>query len=170
MEKLFLQNLLDQHFSMAKIANKNGCSIGKVRHWMKKHGLVATGRQKYNEVDGFKTCPRCAITKPVADFFARGGSRGRGPSSYCRHCVVNWTRDRKRAFKLMCLDYKGGRACNRCGYDRCVAALEFHHTDDDKEFGIADLRIVSLTETVKRELNKCEILCSNCHKEHHFQE
>lgn len=63
---------------------------------------------------------------------------------------------------------KGGK-CERCGYDKNLSALEFHHRNpEEKEFQI-DIRRFSNTnlETLKKELDKCELLCSNCHHEHH---
>ena len=73
---------------------------------------------------------------------------------------------RKQEFKLQCLDYLGGRFCSRCGYNKCVAALDFHHVHPNKkEKKIMDFG--SFDELCKKELNKCIILCSNCHREHH---
>lgn len=63
---------------------------------------------------------------------------------------------------------RGGK-CERCGYDKNLSALEFHHRNpEEKEFQI-DIRKFSNTnlETLKEELDKCELLCSNCHHEHH---
>lgn len=37
----------------------------------------------------------------------------------------------------MAIDYKGGK-CSVCGYNKCRAALEFHHTNpNEKDFGIS---------------------------------
>ena len=61
--------------------------------------------------------------------------------------------------------------CAICGYDKCDAALEFHHTNpEDKKFGVT-LRSFSRTaKSIKEEINKCILLCSNCHKEIHNKE
>lgn len=65
--------------------------------------------------------------------------------------------------------YKGGK-CEACGYDKCNSALDFHHTDEsDKEFGISE-RLTNSIESLKKEADKCILLCSNCHREHHHIE
>jgi hypothetical protein len=67
----------------------------------------------------------------------------------------------------MAVGYKGGR-CSVCGYDRCINALEFHHLDPEvKDFGISDRGYTRSWNKIKRELEQCILLCSNCHKEVH---
>jgi hypothetical protein len=57
--------------------------------------------------------------------------------------------------------------CFACGYTRCPAALEFHHRDKtEKLFPISIARARSEVE-VMAELEKCTLLCSNCHREVH---
>ena len=63
---------------------------------------------------------------------------------------------------------RGGK-CEKCGYNKNLSALEFHHRNpEEKKFQI-DMRRCSNTnlETLKEELDKCELLCSNCHHEYH---
>lgn len=58
-----------------------------------------------------------------------------------------------------------GGACEICGYDKCLAALEAHHVDPRiKDFNISD---VSSIDRIERELIKCVLLCANCHREVH---
>lgn len=74
-------------------------------------------------------------------------------------------RIRHKRLKQRAVDYKGGK-CETCGYDKCLSALEFHHTDpNEKDFGIASS--TRSWESVKAELIKCKMLCSNCHREEH---
>ena len=56
-----------------------------------------------------------------------------------------------------------GGSCRLCGYDRCVAALEFHHPGQ-KDFEIS--RKASW-DTIRPELDRCVLLCSTCHREVH---
>lgn len=65
------------------------------------------------------------------------------------------------------IEYKGGK-CQRCNYDRCKAALEFHHRDpEEKDFSISRKGFATSWEKVKLELDKCDMLCANCHREEH---
>lgn len=66
------------------------------------------------------------------------------------------------------LDYKLSKGCAICGYNKCAYALDFHH-DGDKEFdiSIAVAGNRSINE-VKKEMEKCIVLCSNCHRELHY--
>lgn len=68
--------------------------------------------------------------------------------------------------KLKCVEYKGG-SCTSCGYSKYVGALEFHHRDpSEKDFIVSTARSLSW-EKVRVELDKCDLLCSNCHRETH---
>lgn len=68
--------------------------------------------------------------------------------------------------KRRAIVYKGG-ACIACGYSRCVRSLQFHHLDpSQKDYGIStgDTRA---WHRVRAELDKCVLLCANCHGEVH---
>lgn len=77
-----------------------------------------------------------------------------------------------RDSKLIYLKYKGEK-CEKCGYNKCEASLSFHHRDKNtKLFWIGSLtqRITNISEIknyVIEELDKCEVLCRNCHYEKH---
>lgn len=65
------------------------------------------------------------------------------------------------------INYKGGK-CEKCGYKKSLAALEFHHKNPaEKDFAIADSKRRSFNELVKKELDKCMLVCANCHREIH---
>jgi hypothetical protein len=71
----------------------------------------------------------------------------------------------RQALKRRMVAYKGGK-CQRCGYDGCIAALCFHHVTDDKRFGVAGAHHRSWS-SLCGELDKCVLLCLNCHAEEH---
>lgn len=65
----------------------------------------------------------------------------------------------------MAIEYKGGK-CQICGYDKCEGALELHHLHQEKKsFGIGDKGYTRSWDKVKTELDKCILLCANCHRE-----
>lgn len=87
----------------------------------------------------------------------------------CKKCAADSVIKRRRLLKVKAVEYKGGK-CEICGYDKCIDALEFHHLDPQKkEFGIAQKGYTRSWNNVKKELDKCLLLCSNCHKELHFK-
>ena len=61
------------------------------------------------------------------------------------------------------MDYKGGN-CIFCGYNKSLSALEFHHMNPQKKDGI---KAHWSFEKSKTELDKCILLCANCHREFH---
>ena len=73
---------------------------------------------------------------------------------------------KRRAIKKALIDYKGGKCC-RCGYNKSMRALEFHHLDPSiKDFGISTCLTKSM-ESLKQEVDKCILVCANCHAEIH---
>ena len=77
-----------------------------------------------------------------------------------------WQKERKQYID----DYKLSRGCSVCGYNKCAEVLDFHHSDcrkkGEKKFSIASsLKKGISLEIIKEEMNKCVILCANCHRE-----
>lgn len=82
----------------------------------------------------------------------------------CRQDKVN---RRRRKLKVMAVEYKGGK-CEKCGYNRCIGALEFHHIDPtQKDFAISTTGSTRAWSKIQTELDKCILVCSNCHREIH---
>lgn len=72
---------------------------------------------------------------------------------------------RRRAIKALAIEYKGGK-CQICGYSKYQGALELHHIDPkQKEFSISRRGHSRSWERVKREIEKCILVCANCHRE-----
>lgn len=88
-----------------------------------------------------------------------------------RNAKRDRTRDklRKIDFKIKAIDYLGGK-CKVCGYNKCIASLDFHHRDPkSKNKNIKDIFNRDWI-TVQKELDKCTLLCANCHRELHWEE
>lgn len=74
---------------------------------------------------------------------------------------------RRKELKQRAIAYKGG-ACERCGYNYCVTALTFHHLDPaNKDFGVSAKGLTRGWARLLIELDKCVLLCANCHAEIH---
>lgn len=85
----------------------------------------------------------------------------------CKKCLVIAVQKRREKVKQMAVEYKGGK-CEICGYNKYAGALDFHHKDPSKkDFGIAHDGHTKSWEKVKKELDKCMLVCANCHREIH---
>lgn len=117
-------------------------------------------------LDGTKRCAgHCGMILPLTDFsLCRNGK----PFSYCRPCDRFRQNQKHDKLKKEAILYKGGK-CLGCGYDRCEAALDFHHLDPTKKDFRISVRLggKGLNAQLKAELDKCVLLCSNCHREVH---
>lgn len=81
-----------------------------------------------------------------------------------KKAVIDW---RVRTKKKL-VEYKGG-CCERCGYDKTIQALQFHHLNpDEKDFSISGKSYSY--ERMKKEVDKCMMVCANCHIEIHEEE
>jgi hypothetical protein len=62
-----------------------------------------------------------------------------------------------------------GACCAKCGYNKNLAALVFHHTDSAAKDFKLDMRSLSnrKLEPILNEISKCVLLCANCHSELH---
>jgi 5-methylcytosine-specific restriction endonuclease McrA len=84
-------------------------------------------------------------------------------AAYMREAVKR----RRKKLREMAREYKGGQ-CALCGYKKCPRALGFHHIDPSKkEFGVSVRGLTRSWEKIKQELDKCILLCANCHMEVH---
>lgn len=96
---------------------------------------------------------------------------------YCFECMPKGitkseqTRRIRQVGKIKALQYLGSK-CVLCGYNKYPAALEFHHINEkEKDYNLSNIiKGVELDSKVIEELDKCVILCSNCHRAYHASE
>lgn len=108
-----------------------------------------------------KICARCG-----EKFYPKKQAKTR---RYCYDCIPEdfAVADTRKAIKKWGLEYKG-HSCQCCGYDACTEALEFHHVDETtKSFNLSDHNIKLDWPIIKKELDKCIVVCANCHREIH---
>jgi len=171
MLKELLEQFVNQNLSANKIAKELNLSLSTIRYWLRKYNLktnFVTFRDQIKRTEvqtGNKTCPSCKICKNVSNFYIRKNTTDL--SSYCKQCFITLTLAKQRKFKIQCIEYKGG-SCINCGYNKYAGALEFHHLDPSKkDFHISKSRSWKFDEKTKQELDKCALLCANCHREAH---
>ena len=74
---------------------------------------------------------------------------------------------RRRRLKEMAVETKGGK-CMICGYSKYIGALDFHHLDEtQKEFGLSIRGLTRSWAKILAEIDKCILICANCHREIH---
>jgi transposase len=160
-----LEALVVAGLTIAEIATEVGRSKATVRHWLRRHGLRTRGTARSNKVREARqagsleltlVCPRHGATGFVIE--GRGYYR-------CRRCRSEQIGRHRRRLEQLLVDEAGG-CCQSCGYDRSLSALEFHHVDpDDKRLGISAGGLTLSLESLRAEVTKCVLLCSNCHAE-----
>lgn len=167
MEKEILENYLNEGLSLIQITKKENKSLTTIRYWINKHNLTSNfksfkeiGKKEYGDT---RYCPKCKKERIITDFYKRRGKLF--SSTYCRECTNSNTHQRMIKFKKDCVSYKGGE-CILCGYNKYNGALDFHHLDPSiKDFNISAVKNWKFDDIVRYELDKCVLLCSNCHRE-----
>ena len=123
--------------------------------------------QADNSINRTRICEICGQSFQIMD---NGWTR-----KYCYNCAPHEDETmshsqavtiKRRAIKKALIEYKGGK-CSRCGYNTSIRALEFHHLDpNEKDFGISTCLTKDFSK-LKTEVDKCILVCSNCHAEIH---
>jgi len=85
-----------------------------------------------------------------------------------REYLIKAVSKRRKTLRNKAVEYKGGK-CSVCGYDKCFGALEFHHLKG-KDFGLSASGLTRSWDKIQTELEKCILLCANCHRELHEAE
>ena len=66
-------------------------------------------------------------------------------------------------------EYKKTLKCSECGEDH-PACIDFHHTNDNKEGNVSKMVHEASKERLLKEIEKCEVICANCHRKRHWIE
>ena len=111
-----------------------------------------------------RLCKICVKKKPASEFY----------KTYlytryvCKKCENKqrhlWRMRRAKEMKQKALKYLGSN-CRKCGYNKSIYALEFNHIGN-KKYELTRMFQKGLSwGSIKKELDKCELLCANCHRE-----
>ena len=119
-----------------------------------------------------KVCKYCHEEQPDEAFEVCRIVKGKSYRRLkCKKCKQIYNNQRRATLRAWLIDYKKMLVCKRCGFAD-FRALEFHHKGlDEKTSNIADVvRSVFSIESVRQEIDKCIVLCSNCHRVEHYEE
>ena len=115
-----------------------------------------------------KLCSTCQIEKPLTEFYNRSSS---DPTPYgkCKQCFNSYCVQRWIKRKINAIKYKGS-SCIDCGIsypNEPYVVFDFHHRDpSEKDVDWGKLKLRS-QKAINTELDKCDLLCSNCHRKRH---
>lgn len=132
-----------------------------------------------------KRCTRCKQELPLDRFY----ERKRGLKNYiamCKDChkvesAERYKRDREKILirskkkaaesRLFVRHLKANLSCNRCP-EKHPATLQFHHKDPYTKKMAVSFAVKSgfSKKTILKEIEKCEVLCANCHAKEHWTE
>jgi len=118
-------------------------------------------------MDG-KRCSTCAVSlRGRQTRFCSRRCKNQDTNNRHQNYVAQSARELQRKVELIA---RFGGRCMRCGYDRNLAALTWHHLDPCLKSFDLDLRTLSnrSIDVIEREVSKCVLLCANCHAEAHF--
>lgn len=158
-EKQQIQELIDLKFTRKQIAKKLNITFDSLAYKIKKYKL-SYNRHLINVKE--KKCSDCNKVKNINQFYK---NKKKSYHSYCKLCITQQTIERQRLIKKQAVKYKGG-SCVKCGYFKCLGALQFHHVAE-KSSKWTNFKMRTFDESFKKELDKCILLCANCHAEEH---
>lgn len=172
MEKEKLKSLIDENLSIRKISELTDKSYSTIRYWLNKHDLKTNYIKEIqaNKNKNVKLCPVCNIEKNKNDFYTIKRRGKKETAGYCKPCSNAYHTERIKSIKIRMIEYKGGK-CEKCHLtlkESNYFVFDFHHTDpQDKDPNFKRIKFKKW-EFIKKELDKCQLLCSNCHRTVHY--
>lgn len=166
MNKEYLQQLIADNLTQRQIALVANTSQTSVKHWLKKYD-IKTKKAITVVKKGNKLCCRCKIEKHKSEFYFSVNRY----SGMCKPCHIKNSVKKQSDKKKYIIEYKGGK-CRHCGVvstDNNYIIFDLHHRDPStKERNGTKLVNWGLIKLMK-EADKCDLLCSNCHRLEHFK-
>ena len=163
------------------IAEKPGCSKGTISFHCNNNGLGGSSRRnplnkkeinelnEYYKTHSIKECMKKFNLCKSSVIKYTDNKHILLTEEQKRNKNYNRVKNRRQENKIKAIEYKGG-CCEKCGYNKCVWALDFHHKNpNEKDFQISKYSTLSW-DKIKKELDKCIMVCANCHRELHYEE
>ena len=181
--KISIIRLLKRGKTYREIGKQVNCAHSTVAYWSHKSGIQSKNIPKVftkQKLKDFAVFYSKHSAQATASYF------GISKTTILRHCPKkkrkllskkeldyrNYYRVKliRQERKIAAIAYKGGK-CELCGYNKCIASLDFHHKlSTKKSFALSDSRQYLKWSKVLKELDKCLLVCANCHREIHYNE
>ena len=155
-DKINIINLYNSGLTCLEISKQLGIYRITISRHLKEAGILVKKRLNEDQRKKTEKIKYCEICEKE--------TKGRG-----KVCMSCYTNTRRYRMKSKMIDYKGGK-CKKCDDgDLDISCYDFHHIDpNQKEFNLSGLNSAKMSwDKVKEELDKCVLLCSNCHRTEH---
>ena len=89
----------------------------------------------------------------------------------CKGCILSQRKSKtsvRAKLKLLAVRYKGGK-CLGCNGVFSICAYDFHHRDPSQKDFMISSKSSAWNRSIQQELDKCDLLCSNCHRVEHVK-
>jgi hypothetical protein len=118
-----------------------------------------------------KICKYCGKEKPLEHYEIANVIKGKEYRRLkCRRCYQDTKNIWRKNNKDWIDDLKKEMSCKKCGISD-YRILDFHHRESqEKEICIANSAMRWSKEKISKEIEKCDILCANCHRIFHWEE
>lgn len=155
-----------------------GWSRSRVTEFKRAHGLVglSPNSKKLDRESGIKKCNSCSRILPLSEFYSNGKT-STGLIKYKPCCTFCENTSRKSNFEELIRTYLETKnqkyECVKCLYTGIFGSLDFHHRNPlEKDFSIGEssntVSIDKFISDIVPELEKCDLLCPNCHRQEHL--
>jgi predicted HNH restriction endonuclease len=144
----FLKENYPKHISLKELSKQLNRSIESINH---KATRMEIPRPRFSSDKPSKRQPQNIIDKR---YYEKNKEK-----VYARKM------ERRKKLKKEIIEMFGGK-CSKCGYNKCIDALDFHH-EGNKEESVSRLIKNNSREKILKEAKKCILLCANCHREVH---
>lgn len=164
--------------TIPQLQNIYECSRGTIAEHKRLFGFVGLtpNSKRRDPAIGTKYCPRCKLTLELNSFYSNG-THPSGLVKYKPTCIKCENSSRHDKFKNLILEWltinNRKYECEVCGFSDSFGSLDFHHINPaDKNFNIGSytksISIDTFVDIIVPELNKCKLVCPNCHRKEHI--
>lgn len=166
-----LSTMFNRHYKWEKIENElKKCvmlcvNCHRKRHFDEKTFIYHPNKKEESFNDKIKICSRCKQSIPIECFAKKKENKYK---NVCNECSAKILRYKKRKLKEIIVN-NFGNICFDCKKTYNQEVYDFHHENGKKEFEISFMINRGKLKDLKNELEKCIMLCANCHRTRHIK-